>query len=146
MTNIFHEIQISLWKQKPSPWITQFSSYAANVFVIKRVVLELWDREIIIKKIHTCVCSMDILKNFLLHRFIVKNVGQIWKHSKAWTSVERCRGARVMKDIQPEEFFRVLQVLNMFKFEKTRNYHLSDEQFIVKYFCTWYTFPDLIIC
>lgn len=41
-----------------------------------------------------------------------------------------------MKDIQPEEFFRVLQVLNMFKFEKTRNYHLSDEQFIVKYFCT----------
>lgn len=62
---------------------------------------------------------MDILNILLLHRFIVK-------HSRA----------QEMKDIQPEELFRVLQGLNMFKFEKTRNCHLSDEELIMKYICT----------
>lgn len=40
-----------------------------------------------------------------------------------------------MKDIQPEEFMGVLQDLTLPKFEKTRNNYLSDELFIVKYFC-----------
>lgn len=41
-----------------------------------------------------------------------------------------------MKDMHPEEFIRVFQVLNLPKFEKTRNNSLSDELIIVKYFCT----------
>lgn len=51
-----------------------------------------------------------------------------------------------MKDIQPEEIIRVLQDLNLTKFQETRNNYLSDELFIVKYSCTRNTFPDLIIC
>lgn len=78
----------------------------------------------------------------------VKGIDQIWKLSETWISVknEGERRTQVMKDIQPEEFIRVLQDLNLPKFKKIINNYLFDELFMVKYFCTWNTFPDLIIC